>query len=325
MDKVRVGVIGCGGIAQFHFGHFEKIEQAQIVAVCDLVEEKVKAAAERFSATPYLRYEEMFEKEKLDAVYVLVEPSAHTGMELMAIEKGCHLFVEKPMSLSMEYANRVKRGLEEKQLISGVGFQCRYAETLPRVKAWLSTQEIGAFAGFRFGGLPRVWWWRRKEHSGGQAVEQTIHNFDLLRYMLGDVVAVQAMARRGIMNDIEDYDADDASAVTMTFESGVIGTMFSGCFSGGGIGKGTFEIYTKKGRLEYSINGVFKIQEPNMTIEGKAGNDYGQEEDDAFIDAILENDQSLVMSPYADACKSLEVVLAANESMDAGGKLVTLK
>ena len=65
--------------------------------------------------------------------------------------------------------------------------------------------------------------------------------------------------------------------------------------------------------------------EPNLTIEMKTGNDYGQEEDDTFIDAILDGDQSLVLSPYSEAVRDLQVVLAANESMDNGGKVVVLK
>ncbi len=319
MEKVRLGVIGCGGIAQFHFGHFEKISEAEVVAVCDLVDDRARAAAERFGATPYTCYAEMLDREDLDAVYVLVHPSAHDGMELMAIEQGCHLFVEKPMTLDMAYANRVKDAITAKNMVSAVGFQCRYADSLPRVKAWLDGQEIGAVVGCRFGGLPLVWWWRRKQDSGGQAVEQSIHNFDILRYLFGEVVSVQAVARRGIMTDIEDYDTDDATSVNLMFESGVIGAFLSGCFSGGGVGKSSFEAFTRRGKLEYGLGGNFRIQEPKMTIEGKAGNDYGQEEDDTFIDAILANDPALVLSPYADACKSLELVLAANESIEKGG------
>ena len=322
-DKVRVGFIGCGGIAGYHFGHFEKMGEAQIVAVCDLIEEKAQKAAQQFSATPYLSYADMLASEELDAVYVCVEPCAHDGMELLAIEKGCHLFVEKPMALSMEYANTVKDALADKGLISGVGFQTRYVETIPRVKAWLEMQDIGIFCAYRLGGMPRVWWWRRRDTSGGQVVEQSIHGFDMCRYLFGEVVAVQAMGRRGIMGEVEDYDTEDASSVTMTFESGVVGTLLSGCFSQFG-GKGGIDVYAKTGHLQFRAGSGFTIREANMTIEGKSSNDIGQDEDEAFIEAVQTGDQSLVLSSYADACKSLEVTLAANESMDAGGTLVRL-
>ena len=144
MTKVKVGFIGCGGIAQYHFGHFERMrDKAEIVATCDLLEERAKAAAERFGAKPYLDYKEMFEKEKLDALFVCVQPSAHDGMELIAIEKGIHLFVQKPMTLDMKYAKKVLAGIKKKKLVSAVGLQCRYAETLDIAKRWVAGKQIG--------------------------------------------------------------------------------------------------------------------------------------------------------------------------------------
>ena len=91
--KVKIGFVGCGGIANFHFGHYDnnKIPNAQIVAVCDLLDDRAQKAAERFNAKPYKCWKEMLDKEKLDALYVCVEPCAHMrkdgGMELAAVEK----------------------------------------------------------------------------------------------------------------------------------------------------------------------------------------------------------------------------------------------
>lgn len=324
MDKVRIGFIGCGGIAQYHFRHLPNIASAQVVAVCDKIPERAQAAADKFTATPYTVYAEMLEKENLDAVYVCVEPSAHDGMEMMAIEKGCHLFVQKPMSLDMNYACGVRDALAAKGLISGVGFQCRYVDTLPRVKAWLDNQQIGTVVATRLGGLPMVWWWRERQHSGGQIIEQTIHNYDILRYLLGEVTAVSGMGREGIITDVENYDTEDASAVIMHFASGVVATMVTGCFSPGNAGHSSFDFYTRNGKLNYDLGGSFAITQGTMTVSGKPANDYGQECDEAFIEAILANDQSLVMSSYADGCKTLALTIAATESVHNGGKLVTL-
>jgi len=324
MDKVKVGFIGCGGIAQFHFGHMEKIDEVNVVAVCDLIQEKADRTAARFDATAYTSYADMFEREELDAVYVCVEPSAHDGMEMMAIERGINLFVQKPMTLDLAYAKDVRDAIADKGLVSGVGFQCRYVDTIPRVKAWLDGQDIGMVVCTRLGGLPMVWWWRQHEHSGGQVVEQSIHNYDILRCLLGEVEAVHGMSRRGVVKDIENYNTDDASAVTMHFKSGVIASLASGCFSAGGFGASGFDFYTRQGCMNYGLGGNFKIRQPNFTVEGKPGNDYGQESDDTFIDAVLDKDPTLVMSPYADAYKSLELTLAINESMAKGGELVQL-
>lgn len=324
MDKVKVGFIGCGGIAQFHFGHMEKMDNAQVVAACDLIEERANKTAARFQAKAYTSYKDMFEREQLDAVFVCVEPSAHNGMEMMAIERGINVFVQKPMSLDLSYAKDVRDAIADKGLVSAVGFQCRYVDTLPRAKGWLDGQDIGMAVCTRLGGLPMVWWWRRHEHSGGQVVEQSIHNYDVLRYLLGEVEAVHGMSRRGVVKGIENYNTDDASAVTMHFKSGVVATLMSGCFSPNGFGASSFDFYTTQGVMNYDLGGSFKIRQANLTVEAKPSNDYGQECDNTFIDAILEKDPTLVMSPYADAYKSLELTLAINESMARGGELIQL-
>jgi len=322
-NQVRIGFIGCGGIANWHFGHMEQIDAANVGAVCDLIDERVQKAAERFQATPYKDYHEMLARETLDALYICVPPYCHDGMELAAIEKGCPIFVEKPVSLDLEYARKVEAALADANLISAVGFQIRYVDFWPRVKVWLEVQEVGMFSHHRLGGMPWVWWWRQRKLSGGQVVEQTIHDFDLLRYLFGEVAAVQAMGRRGLMEDIEDYDTEDGSCTTLQFENGVIGTVLTGCFANHG-GMHGLNVFAKDGRLECGF-ARYKIMEPNMTIEGKAGNDYGLEEDLTFVEAVRTADGSDIRSPYADAVKSLEVVLAANRSMETGGELVRLR
>ncbi|NLF94096.1 MAG: Gfo/Idh/MocA family oxidoreductase [Oligosphaeraceae bacterium] len=323
---VKLGFIGCGGIAGFHFGHFDdqKIPEAKITAVCDLIDSRAQAAAQRFSAVPYKDYREMLAKEDLDAVYVCVEPCAHNGMEMLAMEKGCHLFVEKPVSLCLDYARKVEKTLKAKKLINAAGFQDRYLDFVPMMKSWVAQQKVGFFNAYWVGGMPGVWWWRRRDTSGGQAVEQTIHTFDMCRHLFGEVVEVSAFGRRGIITDVENYDTEDASAVNLRFANGIIGTVYSGCFIRGGGGKNGIDVFTMNGRLEYTERVGVSITEPHRTINAKTGNDYGQEEDVAFIDAILQKDQSLILSPYSEAVKNLEVTLAANASMDNGGKVIRL-
>jgi len=234
MDKVKVGFIGCGGIAQYHFGHFDKMrDKAQIVAACDLQEERAKATADRFQAKAYLDYKQMLSKEKLDALFVCVQPGAHDGMEMLAIEKSIPIFVQKPMTLDMAYAKKVLAGLKKKKLPSAVGLQCRYCDSVDIAKRWADTHDIGVISGHRLGGMPKVWWWRVMEQSGGQAVEQTIHDFDLLRYIFGEVTSVSSVRRRGLMTDVENYNVDDASSTVLTFKSGAIGTFSTGCFGPG--------------------------------------------------------------------------------------------
>lgn len=317
--KVKVGFIGCGGIAQYHFGHFDKMrEKADIVAACDLRPERTQATADRFGSRQYQDYRVMFEKEKLDAVFVCVEPGAHDGMEFIAIEKGINLFVQKPMTLDMKYAKKVLAGIKKNKLISAIGLQCRYPDTMPLIKNWISHKQIGLINCTRIGGFPMVWWWRVKKQSGGQAVEQTIHDFDLCRYFFGDVARVQSICRHGLITNIENNDVEDCSSTLITFKSGLIGTFSTGCF---GSGDHNITAYaTGNCKMTCNIFGTYTITEPNMTITGKASNDFGQENDETFIDAVsgaISRDE--ILNPYSEAIKTLAFVFAIDKSMQNGG------
>lgn len=319
MDKARVGFIGCGGIAQFHFRHYDNMkDKAQIVAACDLRPERTQATADRFGCRQYQDYKEMFEKEQLDAVHICVEPGAHDGMEFVAIEKGVNLFVQKPMTLDMKYAKKVLAAIKKKKLISAVGLQCRYPDTLPIAKKWIASKNIGMISCHRLGGFPMVWWWRVKKQSGGQAIEQTIHDFDLCRYLFGEVAMVQSAFRKGVITDIENNDVEDASSTILTFKDGKIGTFNTGCF---GPGAHDVTAYAPNGcKITYGLGGSYTITEPNMTITGKPSNDYGHECDETFIDAVrgaIPADE--ILSPYSDAIKTLALVFAIDKSMHNGG------
>src|SRR5690606_32169127 len=100
------------------------------------------------------------------------------------------------------------------------------------------------FYGSWIGTMPQVPRWRRKDMSGGQDVEQTIHVFDSVRYLLGEVESVQAVATTGLMSDVENYNVEDASAVTLKLKNGAVGTIFSACYLiNSGVGKSGLEVY----------------------------------------------------------------------------------
>ena len=328
MEKIKVGFIGCGGIAQYHFGHFEKMrDKAQIVAACDKLQDRAERTAQRFEgAKVYTDYHTMFESEKLDAVFICVEPSAHIGMEFEAIDKGVNIFCQKPMSLDIKYAEKVLKGIKKNKLISACGFQCRYADSLDFVRSFvgkkIKNNDIAMVSAYRIGGFPMVWWWRSMKDSGGQVVEQAIHNYDLCRYIFGEVEQVEGIRRRGVIRNIEGMDADDASSVILKFKNGIIGTFNTGCFGGG---EGNINAYWANGKISYGIGGDFTITEPNSSIKGKAGNDYGQECTETFIDAVRGDiDREEILSPYEDGIKSLKLVLGVNQSMDNDGMPVKL-
>jgi len=315
---VRVGFIGCGGMNRGHMNTVKGLRGAEIVAVCDLQKDRAQAAAEEYGARSYTDHAQMIESEELNAVFIAVPPFAHEDQELLAVRKGLHLFVEKPVAVTLEKAKQIERAIAKAGVIATAGFQDRYQDIVARLKKDLQKNRPGLIMGYWVGGMPGVAWWRRKEQSGGQAVEQTIHTFDMARYLFGEVKLVHAAWSKSLMADVPRYNVEDASCVNLQFKSGLCGTIFSGCFLKG-YGKVGLDIWTPEVLYEYSGRSALNIRKAGAEAETlHVGNPFGQEIVSTFLSAVRTGDGSKLKSTYADAVKSLAVVLAANESMKTG-------
>lgn len=310
---VRIGFVGSGGIAGNHMRQLATLGNAQMVAFCDIVRDRAEAAAKQYGGKAYTDYREMYEGETLDAVFICVPPFAHTDQEVLAAERGLALFVEKPVAVALEKAEEIEAAIERHGSVSSVGYHFRYMTSTQKAKEILRDREVGLARGSWVGGMPGVHWWRVIGESGGQMVEQTTHIFDLARYMLGEVTSVHAAARTGLMTDVEDYDVHDASVTDLTFESGAIASITSACIVSAG-GRVGLDLYTKEVTLRIG-SGNLEILWPGRTEILQSGNNPYLEEDEAFLVAIESGDRSKILSPYADAVRTLKVTLAANRSI----------
>lgn len=313
----KVGIIGCGGIGGYHISSLKRMDDVQIVAACDVEEARAKHVAEKYNGTAYTSYYEMFEKESLDAVFIGVPPYAHTDIELVAAEAGVPFFVQKPMSLSIDTLTAVTELVEKKKLITACGFQDRYLDIVDALKDFIADKKVGVFSAQWLGGIPGVFWWRVKSLSGGQMVEQTVHLFDMARWLFGDVESVYAMGGKGIVKGWPNYDVEDYSACMLKFKSGIVGTIYSGCYLQNG--KSGMEVYTDRGFAEYSLRHETRIFEPNQEVKvvpHTENNDFKCIR--TFIEAVQTGDGSKIRSPYADGAKSVAIVLAGDQSMESG-------
>ena len=314
---VKVGLIGAGNISRAHRRHLKRIDDVAMVAICDVDRAKAAAAAAEWDARVFTDYRSMLDEVELDAVYICIPPFAHEAQEILAAEKGIALFVEKPIALHMDTAREADAAIREHGVISCVGFQGRYLDIIEKTQGLLASRPVGLAIGYWMGGLPGTYWWRRKQMSGGQAVEQTVHVTDMARYLFGDVKTVYAGGRTGLMTDVEDYDIEDASAATLIFENGTLATIFSACFLSCGH-RGGLDIYTKDMVIEYKERKSITVVQGDRSEYIEVGNDYWQEMDNAFIAAVRTGDGSKLRCPYSDAVKTQQVVVAVNRSLETG-------
>lgn len=324
MDKVKVGIIGCGGIGSWHFSHLVEFDDVEFVGFCDLIIDRAKSFAEKAGrGQVFEKYTDMLDTVKPDVVYVCVPPSCHGDIEYAIIERGLPFLVEKPMALSMELAEDICKKAKEKNLITAVGFQDRYLDLTERIQDYIKDKQVGLVQAAWVGGIPGVHWWRKMETSGGQIVEQNIHLFDMARYLFGEPESVYCSAGKGIVDPeaygVPGYNVDDYSSAVIKFKGGVVANIFTACYTvqGGGMRSG-MNIYCKDATLEYSLRSGLKYRDAETTEEFTRQEDQGVTEDRTFINAIKTGDGSKIRSPYSDALKTLRLCLAANDSIKTG-------
>lgn len=333
MDKLKIGLIGCGGMMNSHVTSLLEFDDVEIVAAADPRSERTEAMQKRAGAGRlYASGKELLANEdKLDAVYIAIEPTAHIGIEETAIAMNLPFMVEKPMTLDLAQARGIAKAVEEKKLVTAVGFQDRYLDLSDRIIEELKDMKVGMVYGSWLGGVPQVWWWMRKDTCGAQLVEQNIHLVDMLRFFFGEADSVYAVCGRTLISpdefpvnqppgNLPAYDTDDFSTALITFKNGVIANLMSGCFvtrEGNPIRNG-LTIVGRDKSLEYELRTNLRIYTAKSKLQLERCVNQSTLHDRAFLDAVRANNPAAVRSPYPDALKSLELALAANESMDSG-------
>ena len=338
----KLAIIGCGGIGTYHLGHFLDYDDIELAGFCDLIPERAQSFVEKAGrGRAFTDFREMYDAVKPDMVFVCVPPYCHGDIEFETIKRGIPMFIEKPVALDLDLAYRIRDDIAKKNLITAVGFQCRYAKIVDNTRDFVNKNRVAFVECVRMGGVPGVEWWRDKKRSGGQIVEQTIHNYDMVRYMMGEPAEVYTMGARGFVTGYENYDTDDVSTTSVRFENGALGALSTGCYARSGEAFDSKIIFSAPDcRLEHYIlskvnifglkddqagdNGlVFKGDGTMKASEGggititEDGSYGGIRCDRTFVDAVLTGDGSKIRSPYADAVRTMEFVLACNRSMES--------
>ena len=226
--KFKVGVIGCGRISVMHLVSVASLENTELVACCDKVKEKAEAAAKEYGGRAYTSYEEMFEREELDAVHICLPHNLHCKVAMYAFERGVHVLTEKPMDVDYETAELAVKRAKECGVQFGVIFQCRYNNASKLVKEAVESGRLGKVISAR----STLTWSRPYNYyadsdwkgtwemeGGGVVIDQAIHSFDLVRWIVdGEVESISCnMANRGHAS----VEVEDSAEGLITFTNGV--------------------------------------------------------------------------------------------------------
>ncbi|MCC7494413.1 MAG: Gfo/Idh/MocA family oxidoreductase [Fimbriimonadaceae bacterium] len=319
-EPVRIGFVGVGGIARHHLKQLQATGQATIAALCDVREESAASAAAEYGGTVYTDYRRMLDAETLDALYVCVPPSLHTGAELLACERGIHLFVEKPVALTMPQALEIQAAIAQAGVLAAAGYVMRNWPGIAAAQEYLAGKTVSLVSANRWHGIAGGddHWWRRMDISGGQLVEQATHNLDAVRWIAGEIKAVWARYEYASLAHLPNFSIPASQVVAFELASGAAGTLTCSCVLNQGGGGGNWDFLLPDERVSIvgaearrapvaaGEDGTLRSSQPTLNI------------DEAFVQAVASGDGSLIRSTYADAVRTLEVTLAANESAATG-------
>lgn len=233
MSKVRVAILGCGGMAGGHARRFAANPDVQIVALCDVTLEQVKAFCERHlanvSPTPafYTDAAAMYAEAKPDAVSIVTPHTLHYEQGMQALEAGCHVLMEKPMVTDSGQAHRLAAKVEETGKVFCIGYNTPCTPEFKYLRAAMRAKEFGRLEVVS-GWLAQDWKrgttgrWRQDPalSGGGQMYDSGAHLFNSLVWLVEQPVAqVQAFI------DNLDTLVDINGTVNIKFADGTLATI----------------------------------------------------------------------------------------------------
>lgn len=225
-EPIRLGIVGCGGLTQsVHIPCIASLEAFRVLAVCDLREEAAQRAAARLPGSRAHTDVARLLAEPLDAVLVCAPPAIHEEVTLAALERGLHVFLEKPPSMTAAGARRLVDAAAGRAQRTLVGTMWRHAPAHRMAKELSERPDFGPTLTFHARyvcpGPGMRMDWGLDRHNDAQMVrffmlDHVVHLADATRLFMGDVEQVQAIRSR---TSGESY----AFAVNLWFTSGLVG------------------------------------------------------------------------------------------------------
>ncbi len=237
MDKVRVAVVGTGGIAHSHVAALNRVgDRARVVAAVDVDRARVTAFRDRYDIPAvHTEMDEMLSTERPDLVHICTPPGTHSDLSVRCMEAGAWVLCEKPLCGSLAELDRIRSAEERTGTYCSSVYQWRFGSGAQHLKGLIDSQAMGrALVGI----CETTWYrdhayyqvpWRGKwaTELGGPTMGHGIHAMDLFLWLMGDWQEVSAMI--GTLD--RDIEVEDVSMATVRFQSGAMGSIVNSVLS----------------------------------------------------------------------------------------------
>lgn len=339
--SIRLGLIGCGRMAEKHAAALAEVKGAILTAVSDIKAERMEKVAgiyQSLSGRGGVRKDEdptlLIHSPELDGVVIAASSHLHGELAIEALKAGKHVLVEKPMALKLDEAAEMIRLSEERGRYLLAAHQLRYWGAIKRMKEILSEGRLGTlYAGSIHLYITRPMeyylsspWRGRWETDGGLLLNQGIHLLDLLLWMMGDVEQVYGMT----VHSRKGKETEDAATGVLRFRSGASGLIDMNVITYPENLEMGISLFGEKGTLALSGPKMDRLRRFAVTgsSEEKKMEMLLRERDEevqmyrAFVDAILTGDARRLIPPR-EVYRTLVTAFAFYASVK-DGKPVTL-
>lgn len=239
---LRVGIIGCGGIAQFHAKSWQTVPDAKIVSCADIIPERAVEYAEKYGIDKhYDSAEKLLDAGGLDVVSVCTPNYAHAQPTIAAFEAGLNVLCEKPMAMNVDEARSMLAARDKSKKLLTIGHNSRFMPACSHLKGLIEAGELGDLyhakaVCLRRRGMPGWGKFHIKSASGGgPLIDVGVHALDLTMWLLGspEPLAASGVAYRKIANredywnpwgndyKREDYDVEDYASGMIRLAGGI--------------------------------------------------------------------------------------------------------
>jgi len=309
---LRIGFIGAGGIAHAHAQRLQKIEGVRLTSAMDVDAEKAAKFADTTGAATADSVAEVL--EKCDAVYICTPPFARLEQTVAAARAGKHLFLEKPICLTMAEARDIERAVKEAGVRCMVGYVLHYWPNFKAVHDVAVSGEIGDLQVCwcnRMGVGPRGGWIEDPSKSGGMTVEFNSHDIDWLRWVGGEVREVYGKTLTIPGDGIERHVW---AIMTFTQGIGVLGSSWAAPISWsafGAIGSKGMVFCGPDGKVRKRLREGEEMEVPLEDI-----GDSMLAEDRHFVESVLADKEPEI--DLRAGVRALEISLAIQQSSKSG-------
>ncbi len=288
-EKIGWGIVGCGNIGPIHAKAVKANEQAKLVQVCDVVEERARKTAEEHDCSYCTSYDELLANDDIQAISICTPSGMHSEQAIAAAQAGKHILCEKPLDITLEKIDAMIEAAEANDVkLAGV-FQYRTYSTSKKVREAVRSGKLGKLV---LGECHQKWYrsheyyasgaWRAtwELDGGGALMNQSIHSIDLLTWIVGDVTRLSAYCRRLVRN----IEVEDTSVANLEFANGALGSIVAATSVTPGESS-FFEIHGDRGTIKLTDTEIVQ-----WSIEG-------EEEEEAA--AATEKEQATATDPVA--------------------------